>query len=95
MEYLVDCLCRFVHIGKEPVSLLVTDIDDLAHMILVSHDAASALALLLKEDQLADIQFTNLDAELCEQFPTLAIATIFAFDCCIHVIISLSSYHVE
>ena len=63
VEGRVDGLGGAVHVGKERVALRLRDVGDLAHMVLVGHDAAAGMALLLEEDELAHAQIADLDAE--------------------------------
>ena len=75
----VDGLGGAVHIGKVGVALLVGDVHDLADVILIGHDAAARMALLLEEDQLGDAQISDEDAEGVEQFALHAVAAVAVF----------------
>ena len=55
----VDGLRCAGHIGKEGVPVLLADVHQLAHMVLIGHDAAAGVALLLEEDQRADAQLAD------------------------------------
>ena len=49
--------------GAKLAALGLADLHDLPHVVLVSHDAAAGMALLLEQNQLAHAQVTDLDAE--------------------------------
>ena len=72
-------LRRARHVCHERVALLVGEVDDLADVILVRDDAASGVALLLEENQRADVQLADDDAERIEQLAARAIAAIRVF----------------
>ena len=78
-----------VDIRDEAAALLVGQINDLADIFLVSNDAPSGMALFLEQDELADIEFTDLDAERCEQFSALAVAAVLSDNCRFHDNISI------
>jgi len=79
MECLVQGVCSLVHIGKVGVAVLVGDVDHLGDMVLVGHDDATGMALLLEQDELADAQVTDLDAEAGKDLAAHAVAAVAIF----------------
>lgn len=88
MEYFMNGFGSSVDIGEEAVAVFVGDVDDLTDMILICDDAAAAMALLLEENQLADIEIADLDSKRVEQLAAFAIAAVCSFDCLMHDISS-------
>jgi len=78
-ECRVDGLGSAVDVGKVGIALLVRDVDDFADVILISHDAAARMALLLEEDELGDAQVADEDAESIQQFAFHAVAAVAVF----------------
>ena len=72
----VDGLGGAVHVGKEGVAVFIADVDDLADVILVSHDAAAGVALLLEQVQGADAQVADVNAESSKGLAVYAISAI-------------------
>ena len=79
LEGLVQRPCGAHHICQKGVALFVGDIYDLADMILISHNAAAGVALLLKEDQIAHTQMADRDTELVQEGASGAVSTIEVF----------------
>jgi hypothetical protein len=48
-------------------------------MILVSHDDTAGMALLLKQDQLGNLQITDFNAEACQNLSAHAVAAVAIF----------------
>ena len=79
MEGLVDGIGSLSHIGEEGVALLIGDVDQLGNMVVVSHDDAAGMALLLEQDQLRNAQITDLDAEAGQDVAAHAVAAVAVF----------------
>ena len=79
MEGRVDGLGTAVNIGELGVALLIGEVDKLADVILVGHDAAAGMALLPEEDQRGNFQVADHDAECIQQFAAHAVAAVGVF----------------
>ena len=76
----VEGLGHPVHVGEEGAALLAGELRHVAGVLLVGHDAAAGVALLLKEDQNAGLQVADVDAEAVQQllFPG-AVSAVLVF----------------
>ena len=79
MECLVQGLGCGGNIFKEERPFLRSDVHQFADMILVSHNDPAGVALLLEQNQLADLQITDFDAEACQNLAAHAIAAVVVF----------------
>ena len=79
VEYLVDGIGSSGHVSKEQVPLLIRNIHQFGNMILVCYDHTAGVALLLEEEQLADLQVADLDAEFCQRLAADTVAAIAVF----------------
>ena len=79
MKYLVYSSCHLGHLGKKVISLLVGQIDQFAHVLFMSQDHSSLLALLLKYIEKACFHLTDRVGKLCCQFSLHTICTIWIF----------------
>lgn len=89
VEDLMYSICSLCNVSKEAVTLLVADVDYLADMLVICDDTSAGVALLLKENEPADIEVANLYTKLCKRFAADAIAAIGIFRCnssCIEVV---------
>lgn len=60
----VDGFCGSAYIGEESVALLITEINNLAHMIFIRNYAASGVTLFLEENQAAHAEVADIYSEL-------------------------------
>ena len=68
-----------VHVGEVGVAVRVGDVDHLGDVVLVGHDDAAGMALLLEQDELADAQAADLDAEFGQRLAAHAVAAVAVF----------------
>ena len=78
-ESLVDGVCCGGNVLEEQSALFGGDVDQLGDMILVGHDDTAGMALLLEQDQLRDLQVTDLDAEAGQNFAAHAVTAVAIF----------------
>ena len=71
--------CCLADICHEQVTLLLTDVDDLADVILVSYDHAAGLGLLLEQNELAHPQITDGDTKACQNLAAGTVAAVGVF----------------
>ena len=72
----VDGLGSAVDVSEESVAVFIADVHDFTDVILVSHDAAAGMALLLEQVQRAHAQVANVNAESSKGLAVYAISAI-------------------
>ena len=79
MEGLMDGLGRGGNVLEERRPVLGGNVHQLADMVLVGHDDAAGMALLLEQDQLAHLQVADLDAEARQDLAAHAVTAFAVF----------------
>ena len=79
VESSVDGFGGAIHIGKEGIAVFVADVDDLADVIFVGHDAAAGMALLFEQEQGTHAQVANMNAESSKGLAVYAVSAIRIF----------------
>lgn len=75
----MQCIGCSGYILKEQCPFLSGDIHQLRNMVLIGNDHTAGMTLLLKEDQLADLQIADLDAKARQDLATHTITAILIF----------------
>ena len=78
-ECLVDGVCCSGNVFEEQSALFGVDVHQLGNVILVSHDHAAGMALLLEQDQLRDLQVADLDTETSQDLAAHAVTAVAIF----------------
>ena len=63
----VEGLGHPIHVGKEGAALRVGELRHVTGVLLIGHDAAAGVALLLEKHQHAGLQVADVDAEAVQQ----------------------------
>ena len=79
VEGFVDGIGRGGHVLKEGSPVLGGNVHQLRDVVLVCNDHPAGMALLLEQDQLGDLQVTDLDAEARQNFAAHAVAAVAVF----------------
>jgi len=64
------------HVGHEGVAVVVAELVQVVHMVLVGHEAAATVGLLLEEEGARDAQRGKLDHQIVEGLIVLAVQAL-------------------